>query len=425
VAIFMLKKCLYILIVLLIISSIFDPEDLILKLKVPLFVSVWALFLLIRVSSNKETKLSNPLFFYLLIFIFIIPSISILNFILSNGYLNYEYGWFSLKALFFLTLLAILYVEKIEILESVNTILTILSCTILFVFILMLIGYDIFSIRFIDIANNYGLIQKADYRTYGEAKSFYIYFVTAPLLVLPVSYYCYKFCTSQGMNRLKYLLITLINTTAFFLTGSRNSIVISVISPLMVIIYCSKKKLFPLLLACMIAVILFYNYQDSIIYMFNINNEANYERIEILNDYLKVFDNTKNLLLGQGFGSSFYLSKYGEESWIAELTYLEIIRRYGLILGSLCMGMLMYPIIKYKRYYNAPYLIIAYLCYLLMSLTNPFIFSSSGMIMLCIVLYPAFVVQDQYCPRGNESAVRYRKTRKLLSAFLKPINSSH
>lgn len=384
------KKCLYIFIVLLLIVSIFDPEDLILKLKVPLFISIWLLFLLIIIGSNKEARLSIPLFFYLLIFILVLPFISALNFVLTNGYFNYYYGYLSLKPLLFLTLLVILYVEKIEIIVPISVLLTILSCMILCVFFLILIEYDIYSIRFINIAYKNGLIQKVDYRIYGGTKFYYIYFVTAPLLVLPSLYYCYKCFTSFGKSRFYYLLAMLINTTAFFLTGSRNSMLISIIVPFMVIIYCSKDKLRSLFLTGLISVILVCIFHKPITDMFSSDNPSNYGRISLLKDYSEVFNNPEDLLLGQGFGSLFYVTVWGKEAWLSELTYLEIIRRYGLIFGSVCIAMLMYPFIKYKRYYNEPYLIIAYLGYLIMSVTNPFIFSSSGMIMLCVVLYPAF-----------------------------------
>ena len=386
----MLRKILYISILLLLAVSIFDPADKLLKLKVPLFIFAWLLFLLIRIDGNKETKLSVPLFYYLLIFIFVLPSVTTLNFILTNGYFNFDYGYLSFKPLLFLTLLAILYVEKIDIFKSACILLTILSCAILCVFFILLFKSDIYSVKIIDIAYHNALIQRVDFRTYGGAKFYYIYFVTAPLLVLPASYYCYKYFVSFGKTKLGYLLLVLINTVAFFLTGSRNSMLISVITPLIVIIYCSKNKLPSFLLIGLIVVILVCNFHKSITDMFSSSNPSNYGRIALLDDYFKVFNNPKDLLLGQGFGSSFYVTPWGREGWLAELTYFEIIRRYGLIFGSACIAMLMYPFIKYKRYYNEPYLLIAYVGYLIMSVTNPFIFSSSGMIVLCVVLYPAF-----------------------------------
>jgi hypothetical protein len=231
--------------------------------------------------------------------------------------------------------------------------------------------YDIYSVGLIDIAYNNGLIQKVDYRTYGGAKF-------------------YKCFTSFGKTKLGYLLLVLINIVAFFLTGSRNSVLISVITPILVIMYCSKNKLPSLLLTGLIAVAIVYNYKDTITDMFSGSNPSNYGRISHLEDYFKVFNNPKDLLLGQGFGSSFYVTAWGKEGWLAELTYFEIIRRYGLFFGSVCIAMLMYPFIRHKQYRIEPYLLIAYAGYLIMSATNPFIFSSSGMIILCVVLYPAF-----------------------------------
>ncbi|MFH1287432.1 MAG: hypothetical protein ABII25_01885, partial [bacterium] len=46
--------------------------------------------------------------------------------------------------------------------------------------------------------------------------------------------------------------------------------------------------------------------------------------------------------------------------------------------------------LRLKKYYGAHYVIIAYLFYLVMGISNPFIMSSSGMLLLSIVLYKIF-----------------------------------
>jgi hypothetical protein len=124
--------------------------------------------------------------------------------------------------------------------------------------------------------------------------------------------------------------------------------------------------------------------------MFDKKTESNLARLSMLNDYIAVLKNPYNLLFGQGLGALFYVSVNNSMQWIAELTFFEIIRHYGIFMGTILILMLLYPYIKFKRYSNHKYLLIAYTGYLAMCLTNPFIFSSSGMIMLSIVLYPAF-----------------------------------
>ena len=73
-------------------------------------------------------------------------------------------------------------------------------------------------------------------------------------------------------------------------------------------------------------------------------------------------------------GSSFYVTINNSMQSIAELTFFEIIRHYGLLMGNILISMLMYPYIMYKRYYNKKLLLVAYTGYLVMCITNPFIF---------------------------------------------------
>ena len=124
--------------------------------------------------------------------------------------------------------------------------------------------------------------------------------------------------------------------------------------------------------------------------MFSSNSKSNLGRLSLLGDYIRELEIPSTLLFGQGLGATFYVSVNSRMQWIAELTYLEILRHYGIFMGLILFIMLLYPFIYYKRYSDKKYLLVAYFGYLLMCITNPFIFSSSGMIMLSIILYPAF-----------------------------------
>jgi len=136
--------------------------------------------------------------------------------------------------------------------------------------------------------------------------------------------------------------------------------------------------------------IIFFYFRDAIFFMFSSTSKSNLGRLSLLGDYIRELEIPSTFLFGQGLGATFYVSVNSSMQWIAELTYLEIIRHYGMFMGGILILMLLYPFIYYKRYSDKKYLLIAYIGYLTMCITNPFIFSSSGMIMLSIILYPAF-----------------------------------
>ena len=110
-------------------------------------------------------------------------------------------------------------------------------------FILLILGYDVFDFNIINLVYEKGLIQKIDYRDYGGFKLHYIYFVTAPLLVISTAYYSEKVFISQGRLKWKYLIFLIISFLSFFLTGSRNSIIISLVVPLLIYLVYSRNKI--------------------------------------------------------------------------------------------------------------------------------------------------------------------------------------
>jgi hypothetical protein len=121
-----------------------------------------------------------------------------------------------------------------------------------------------------------------------------------------------------------------------------------------------------------------------------------------------VFDNLKNLLIGQGLGAKFFVSGRGGYYSIVELTYVELIRNYGLLFSVPYFVLLAFPFIMYRAYRNQWYLLIAYASYLLMSAGNPLIFSSNGMMVLSIVLCKAFksVPLDNIIPNSKQLLAR-------------------
>ena len=402
-------KLVTLVIILLLFVSIFDPADQILQIKVPVFICLWILFLFFKIFSQKPLKILNPLFMYLLAFIIIIPSISILRYVLFNPiteeYLLYL--WFCMKPLFFLSLLLILCDFKINATNIISKLLLLFSVSIFIVFILIIVGYDVFDSKIINLVYEKGLIQKIDFRDYGGFKLYYIYFVTAPLLVISTAYYTEKTLISKGRIKWKYLIFLIISFISFFLTGSRNSIIISLVTPLLVYLVYSRNKIKSIIVFSSFLFINLFYFRNAIFFIFSSNSKSNLGRLSLLGDYIRELEIPSTFLFGQGLGATFYVSVNSSMQWIAELTFLEIIRHYGIFMGGILIIMLFYPFINYKRYSDKKYLLVAYFGYLLMCITNPFIFSSSGMIMLSIILYPAFIRSNSHSNKPKDPDFKY------------------
>ena len=94
------------------------------------------------------------------------------------------------------------------------------------------------------------------------------------------------------------------------------------------------------------------------------------------------------MLFGKGLGSYETWSLRGD-FYITELTYFEVFRNFGFLMGLVMVILMIYPIIYtfiIRPSYKDKHIIIAYAAYLVMTMTNPLFFSSMGMLILAIIL---------------------------------------
>ena len=97
-------------------------------------------------------------------------------------------------------------------------------------------------------------------------------------------------------------------------------------------------------------------------------------------------------LFGSGIGSGFYSSGRDQIVYTTELTYLEIIRLYGIVVVSSMIIILIYPLKKLMNTGKNEWLFISYLAYLFVGGTNPLIIGSTGA--LVIILTYRLSIED-------------------------------
>jgi hypothetical protein len=134
--------------------------------------------------------------------------------------------------------------------------------------------------------------------------------------------------------------------------------------------------------------------------MFDPQDVSNATKIAYLVDYSAILTDPKTLLLGQGLGTRFFASGLGEVVSITELSYFEIVRTYGIIVGVVFSLYLIYPLILLVRSRDSRYYFtVGYAAYLLGSYSNPYLLSSNGMMVLGLVVALAFQ------PKSHHSTV--------------------
>ena len=387
----LLNKILRIVLILLITVCIYDPADKLLGLKVPLFTLAWFLFIIGRIANRNFGYFPINMIMYLLLFM-LIPLVSMSYYSFSGSdFIHYD-GYQYLKSYLFITVVLIIYLEKIDLIKP--TILIITSMSILSV-IIIIICYFNFNLAssFHEVGARYGILYVGP-RVWGGSilpDLQGVYFHTAELIVFPIGYFTMKTFFSRGSTKLIYELLLVINVVAMFFSATRNNIAACLFVPILIISWYCKRTILAFFIIIALTFIAIISNTDIIKDVLDPESYSNSVKLSYVKDYLNLFADEKVLLFGQGLGSYFNTTRSGYVS-LTELTYFEFIRRFGLILSLASFALFLYPISKLtsKEYHSIHYLLIVYLFFLVMCFFNPLLMSSSGMLLLAIVLYKVF-----------------------------------
>jgi hypothetical protein len=383
---------------LLFLVAVFDPADRITQMKVPLFVGLWIIFLLYLLFSREKTApVSAALLSYIFVFSMFLPLISILWYFVQGGHVGPYDGFQYLKAFLFLTLAVILVVTKIDAIRPLSIVLTILSLVIIVIATLTYNDPSVAQLLW-PIGDTTGMFAIGD-RSYANLSYTYVYFHAAPLLILSLGYFTYRAAESRSRTRYVNAALLLLNIIGMIVSGTRNDMIFGVVTPLLVLLwYLGKNRKVVLVVVILTSVLTVGLYGGDIIRaMFDPENESNAIKLSHLADYSLLFSDPKTLLFGQGLGSYFYSTAFGTETSITELTYLEFIRNFGLLLAMIYYCLLVYPLIRLRdqSMSSEHYLFISYLSYLIMCISNPLLISSTGMLVLAIVISKMFPIGEK------------------------------
>jgi hypothetical protein len=366
-------------------STIFDPMDKLLGLKTYLFIACMAYGVVFYITHPGPLKIPIKLLVYVLLIIFI-PLLSITHYFFIDSSSPYQ-GFLLLKSYLFITLSVLIYITRIDIFRYLSNVLSVLSLTIIIVSIVVAIFPELFLPLYI-FGNNFGIFSIDPGRDYGAAGTYFqMYFVTSSMIVISIAYYFDKWMTED--YNYKYLLLFCIGIIAMFLAGSRNNMLMAIALPAILFWTRSKNKITITLIYIIFFIAGLYLIKDQIIALFDPNEVSNFTKLLTLNDYIEIFSNNiYTFIFGEGLGA--YQDWTGRgPNFVTELTYFEIIRNYGIIVGVCLFFLILYPIVYaflLRPSYPHKHLMWAYIAYLIMSFTNPLFFSSMGMLILSALI---------------------------------------
>lgn len=384
------RGALRLLLVLFLLSCVFDPADRVLSLKVWLFLACWAITLLSYMLARTWVGVPRGLLIYILVFM-LVPLFSILLYWLSNGSSRFE-GFNMMKGYVLITLAVLLVLNRINLLPLLCAVLTVMALAVIGVFIavLMFPGLDA-ALYFLGHSSGVLYVSRRDYGS--GVVLLQIYFATSPMLAISIAHYFKRARSVHDTRRaLFYWLLCAINVLGMLLAGSRNNILISLLLPMLLAFLFAKNKAIGALLCAAIAALLTAVFADQLVAFFDPTEVSNSAKLGLLRDYGRILSDPVVLLLGQGLGA--YDEWQRGNLYVTEFTYLELVRNFGLFGAIVMLGLLLFPIahaFAATRSRGDKAIAIGFALYLLMCASNPNLFSSMGILILSVMIANVFL----------------------------------
>ncbi|MBN2615548.1 MAG: hypothetical protein JXR71_07610 [Bacteroidales bacterium] len=383
---------------LLLADVMIDPNNLIFRVKYVLFVFVLLVWTVgFRPKMNRwDSKLAYVAVFIGVFMPFYALSVGIINSVLHNvpvGNLVYLNSFF----FFLLVLVTMNNTSYLTVLFNRSSLMIVLVTLLIYASLVLNPLWFKSLYQYFVMDKN---VAAYALRNYGKITMLMIFYKTSSILVFPLSYYLYKILIDQKTKArfVQYLLTVLIMVT-LFLSGTRANVLslfLILIFYLGFFTYRRSKTWFVLVVSA--GLVLFLLMLPSVWEVFMNRHEAsNAIKFGYLPSYADFFDqNLLSLFFGQGIGGIFYASVLNRMVGVTELTYLELIRIWGIPIAVIFGVILIWPLVREIKSKKLSHLFIAYLAFLFIAGTNPLLLSSTGMLVLVYVFSMSFGKSERF-----------------------------
>ena len=153
-----------------------------------------------------------------------------------EGYEGFKY-W---KSYLFLTLCIPVAVKRLDLSRPLSIVLSLLSVATICLYLIALTD-DLLRAQLTAFAEAYVVFSLTD-RSYGSLSYQSVYFHGTPLIVIAIAYFCYQSLRSTGRAKLWNVLFLMLNVCGMVLSGSRNNMIVGLLTPLMVMAWYKGTK---------------------------------------------------------------------------------------------------------------------------------------------------------------------------------------
>lgn len=368
-------------------AAIIDPHGSLYGLRY--FALIFSIFISCFTFIRNKTvfgSVSNGYRYLFILLVIIMPIYGVFIGTLRGGMSNGQFIDTSYIAAGILYLTSLIYLNNGRFEQLVTCVLSVLKLfCVLIIAVYISVSLDLLqSFTWFWVEKNAALLSVRDY---GSIKLPYIYFFASPMLLSLLSYYAW-----QIFNRpsIKSLLSILLPWASLILSGTRANIILSFACIGVVLLWRSKGKFVQQYVVSVALVILLASsliFSSHLKTFFDITESSNSTKIGYLANYNNIFSDSFTLFFGQGYNAHVwsidFMNTISEGASKTELTYLELVRVYGLSISVIFLFVLVF-IINSIRYtpFQYQWLGPAVIMNLLVSIANPYLFSTNGILLL-------------------------------------------
>lgn len=388
------RRILLLAIMLLVLVALLDPADEILHLKVPAFVAGICVWLWRRGLTRRTVSLR--LWILTTAFAIVLPVAFTIVGILSHSAHSGDAPLALFKSFLFLLLVPVLVSEDIDVVALLIRLCIVVALLTLTVVAVNFLSTGLFLILydFTLAKHNATISQSRDSFGIGLGQ---FYYKTSPLMIFPFTYYSRRLI-EFGSGRWLALSLTLVYSAAFLCSGTRANVFVALLIFGVLALARLRRTLGWHAAVAVAALGILVTSATLLPRALNTQEVSNAIKLGHIRSYEEEF-NTRwpALLWGEGANSGFYSEGFQDWTTVSELTYVEMVRLFGIPVtivitgGLLWIGYLL--IVRGERT-----LAIAYFAYLAISASNPLLISSTGLMAVCAVWKEAVM------PSGERSA---------------------
>ncbi|HVC90962.1 MAG TPA: hypothetical protein VND66_10115 [Acidobacteriaceae bacterium] len=374
-------------VVLLVIVLLIDPSDMMLHLKMPFFALVMLLWLYrqVWVSSQirreRDRRLNRSVWIATLVVALVIPSIWTLIGIISANVHSGDTPFGLLKTFLFFLIVPVLISERIDLMAIIEK-----SSVLVAVITFLLVAASLISpqlligLLFFIMDHRNGIITP-DRNVFGLGLGEF-YYSTCPIMIFPFSRHCWTMMEGRAGCRIGAATLCVFFGSALLLTGARANI-LAALCLLFFFVLRRIRKSAGWATALMIGVLMVTAAAVTVVpRAVNPREGSNAIKLGHIHSYEEEFNERPSVLLwGEGANSAFYSEGFKAWTTVTEVTYLELVRIFGLPMAALlCAGLVWVASRLFIRGALATGL--AFVAYLGIASSNPLLLNSMGFLVV-------------------------------------------